>query len=133
VVFRDAQERKRLEEIVHPTVERLRQEELRRAAAAGLSLVISDIPLLFEAGLEDDFDLIVLVDAPEELRLERLIELRRLEPDEAQRMIAAQWPSEAKRARADIVIDNDGPLPELKRRAAEVLADLVERAAGGRE
>lgn len=129
VVFRDEAERRELESIVHPEVGRLRLVELGRAAREGRDLVVSDIPLLFEAGMEKDFDLVVLVDSPEAVRRERLIDSRGLSPSEAGRMIAAQESAEEKRRHSDVVIENDGSIGDLETRAREVWRDLVTRAA----
>ncbi len=128
IVFRDPKARARLEEIVHPAVRALRDEEYRRAEEQGDGIVVADIPLLFEAGLVGEFDVVVLVDAPEEVRQERLVRDRALDPEEARSMIAAQMPSELKRARADIVIENTGTLTELNERARDVWRQLQERA-----
>ena len=130
IVFADPDARERLEAIVHPAVGALRDEAYREAEARGEALVVADVPLLFEAGLVDGVDVVVLVDAPEEVRLMRLVGDRDLAPDEAQRMMAAQMPSALKRARADIVIENAGTLGELEQRAAEVWEQLTRRAAG---
>ncbi|HWK89522.1 MAG TPA: dephospho-CoA kinase [Longimicrobium sp.] len=130
IVFADTQARERLEGIVHPAVAAMRDEHYRRAAERGERVVIADVPLLFEVGMADEFDVVVLVDAPEEARLMRLVGDRRLDPEEARRMIAAQMPSELKRARADIVIDNTGTLGDLERRAREVWEELERRANG---
>jgi dephospho-CoA kinase len=108
IVFSDANERAALDTIVHPEVARRRETAVAAAAASGAELVVCDIPLLFEAGLEDTVDEIILVDAPESIRRERLIRDRGLSADEANAMIAAQLPSERKRARADYVIENAG-------------------------
>jgi len=132
VIFRDPEERRVLESIVHPEVSRLRDEACREAEAAGASLIVADIPLLFEVGLEGDFDTVVLVDAPEDLRLERLVRDRGLAPEEARRMIDSQWPSQPKRAAADFVIDNAGSLATLEDLAREVWADLNARVASHR-
>lgn len=128
IVFRDPAARARLESIVHPEVGRLRDAEEERLRAAGARIVVYDIPLLFEAGLEARFDAVVLVDAPEEVRLRRLVRDRGLDEAEARRMIAAQMPAAAKRGRADVIIDNDGTLEDLERRAEEVWRDLQRRA-----
>lgn len=128
IVFRDPSAKARLEAIVHPEVRRLRDAEYRAAEQRGEALVVADIPLLFEVGLEDEFDVIVLVDAPEAVRRERLVRDRGLDADEAQRMIQAQMPSHAKRARADVVIENTGTLAELEARAAEVWRELEARS-----
>ncbi|HEY0151075.1 MAG TPA: dephospho-CoA kinase [Longimicrobium sp.] len=130
IVFADPSARERLEAIVHPAVAELREEAYRAAEARGERVVVADIPLLFEAGLVDDFDAVVLVDAPEEVRLARLVGDRGMDPEEARRMIAAQMPSELKRARADFVISNTGTLMELDRRSREVWTELLRRARG---
>lgn len=133
LVFRDPDARRRLEAIVHPEVERLRlEEEARLSQEDGAStVVVHDIPLLFEVGLEERFDVVVLVDAPEDERLRRLVEERGLPEDEARGIIAAQQPAGPKRSRADVVIDNDGTLAELERKARAAWAQLLRRA--GRE
>jgi dephospho-CoA kinase len=128
IVFEDPEARARLEEIVHPAVYALRVEENRLAEERGERLVVADIPLLFEVGMADEFDVVVLVDAPEEERLRRLVEDRGLDPEEAVRMIDAQMPAELKRARADLVIENAGSPAELETRAREVWAELAGRA-----
>jgi dephospho-CoA kinase len=130
IVFADPGARERLEAIVHPAVAELRDEAYRAAASRGETVVVGDIPLLFEAGLVDDFDAVVLVEAPEEVRLARLVGDRGMDPAEARQMIAAQMPSELKRARADYVIPNTGTLLELERRAREVWMELKRRARG---
>jgi dephospho-CoA kinase len=129
LVFRDPAARARLEAIVHPEVARLRAEEEARAAAAGVEIVVNDIPLLFEVGLEGEFDLVVLVDAPEEVRRARLVRERGLDEGAARRMIEAQLPAAAKRERADYLIENEGTLPELEARAEVVWRIIRGRAA----
>lgn len=128
IVFADPEARARLEGIVHPAVAALRDAGYREAAARGERLVVADIPLLFEVGMADEFDVVVLVDAPEEVRQQRLVADRGLDADEARRMIAAQMPSELKRARADVVIPNTGTRGDLQDRARDVWRDLVKRA-----
>jgi dephospho-CoA kinase len=131
IVFADPEERARLEAIVHPAVAALRDEAYGEAKAAGVPLVVADIPLLFEVGMAEEFDLIVLVDAPEAVRLARLLRDRGLDEDEARRIIASQMPSELKRARADLVIDNGGSYTDLEVRARVAWEELLARAAVG--
>lgn len=128
IVFADPAARERLEQIVHPAVAGLREELYRQAEARGEAVIVADIPLLFEVGLVDEFDVVVLVDAPEETRLARLVGDRGLDPAEAQKMIGAQMPSALKRARADYVIENTGSLAEVRRRARDVWQELERRA-----
>lgn len=128
IVFADPEARARLETIVHPAVAALRDEAYRETAAAGAPLAVADVPLLFEVGMADDFDVVVLVEAPEAERLRRLVEDRGLDADEARRMIAAQMPSELKAARADHVVPNDGTRGDLEDRARDLWRRLEARA-----
>jgi dephospho-CoA kinase len=128
VVFGNPRELEALNDIVHPEVERLRQQRTDEARARGDRVVVCDIPLLFEKKMVDRFERIILVDAPRPLRLERLVMDRGLRETEAMDMIAAQMPAELKRARADFVIDNAGTLTELEQRVAEVWAALLQDA-----
>ena len=113
VVFADPLERAALDAIIHPEVARRQDAAVAAAANRGARLVVCVIPLLFEAGLEESVDGIVLVDAPRELRRERLMRDRGLDAAAAEAMIDAQWPSERKRARADWIVDNRGTPAEL--------------------
>jgi dephospho-CoA kinase len=117
-----------LNRMVHPEVHRRRQQLLARARERGDRIVVSDIPLLFEAGDPAEFDAVVLVDAPEPVRRARLRKYRTLEEQEADQLIAAQLSSTAKRTRSDFVIDNDDDLPALERSAASVWQALLARA-----
>lgn len=128
-VFGDDEALEALNAIVHPEIRRLRDRLVSEARARGDRLVVCDIPLLFEKGMADDFDCLVLVDAPRPVRLERLVRDRGLRETEAMEMIAAQMPAELKRARVDFVIENTGTLAELERRVDAVWADLNREAA----
>jgi dephospho-CoA kinase len=130
-VFGNPKELEALNDIVHPEVERLREQRIAEARARGDRIVVCDIPLLFEKKMADRFERILLVDAPRPLRLERLVSDRALRETEAMDMIAAQMPAELKRARADFVIDNASTLTELERRVNDVWASLVQDAESG--
>lgn len=130
-VFGDHAERVALEQIVHPEVGRQRGVLLAAAKAAGERVVVCDIPLLFEAHLEDDVDVVVLVDAPAEVRLGRLVAERGLARDEAAAMIAAQMPAGMKRKRSDHVIDNAGTRDALVARVDDVWRAITTRARIG--
>lgn len=128
VVMADAGARAALERLVHPAVYARRAELAAEAERRGDRILVSDIPLLFESGDPSAFDAVVLVDAPEPVRLRRLVEQRGLGEAEAREMIAAQLPASAKRARSDFVIENDGDLAALERTASSVWHALVARA-----
>jgi dephospho-CoA kinase len=129
IVFSDDASRRALEAIVHPEVELLRQKAERSLAAAGEHIIVHSIPLLFETGMEDWFDIVVLVDAPAEVRRARMLATRALPAEEADAIIAAQLPATDKRQRSHFVIDNDGTLEQLRERAEEVWAQVAARAA----
>jgi len=128
VVFSEPAELEQLNAIVHPEVERMRAALVEQARQRGDRLVVCDIPLLFERRMTDNFDRIVLVDAPRPVRLERLVRERGLKETEAMDMIVAQMPAELKRARADFIIDNDGTLTALDDRVSEVWGALKTEA-----
>lgn len=124
IVFADQNELDALNRIVHPGVTRLRDREVAAARQRGDEIVICVIPLLFERNLVEEFDAIVLVDAPRPLRLERLVSTRGLDETEAMNMIAAQMPAELKRARADFVIEDTGTLADLEREVDALWSSL---------
>ena len=127
-VFGFPEELEALNEIVHPEVGRMRDRLVDEARQRGDRIVVCDIPLLFEKSLVGDFDRIVLVDAPRDVRLDRLVKDRGLRETEAMAMIAAQMPAELKRARADYIIDNVGTLLELEEKVAAVWSALEQDA-----
>lgn len=126
IVFSDPEKRHRLEAIVHPEVARLREMEELKLASAGAPIVVNDIPLLFEVDMADAFDVVVLVDAPEALRVARIVASRGLPEAEARKMVKSQMPSEQKRARSTCIIENDGTSEELVQRATEVWHNIVQ-------
>jgi dephospho-CoA kinase len=127
-VLRNPEELAALNRLVHPWVHRRREELLAHARDRGDRIVVSDIPLLFEAADPAEFDLVVLVDAPEPIRRARLLASRGLPPEHIDRLMAAQLSSSEKRAQSDYVIDNEGDLQALERSAATVWQALLARA-----
>ena len=128
IVFSDQAQLEELNQIVHPEVERLRDRLIGDARMRGDRIVVCDIPLLFEKKMADRFDRIILVDAPRELRLERLVRERGLRETEAMDMIAAQMPAELKRARADFILENDGTVLDLERLVDEAWQALAQES-----
>ena len=128
-VFADKGQLEELNAIVHPGINKLRRKIVAEARKRGDAVLIYVVPLLFERRLANDFDQIVLVDAPRQLRFERLLKLRGVSEDDATNMIAAQMLAELKRARADFVIENDGSVDELYRRVDAVWERLTATGA----
>lgn len=128
IAFSNDRDREALNAIVHPAVKRLRDQLVDEARRRGDAVVVAAIPLLYEAGLEQDYDRVVLVDAPDDIRLSRLVKRRGIGPVEAQRLMAAQMPASMKRARADVVIENQSDLKALRRAVEHVWHDLTTQA-----
>jgi dephospho-CoA kinase len=115
LVFADGAQRERLNAILHPEIRRLAAEHDAAVAAAGPgAVVVHDIPLLVETGQAEAFGLLVVVDAPAEQRVRRLVEQRGLTPEEAQRRVAAQAADDARLAVADVVLDGTGTVENLR-------------------
>ena len=123
IVFADEEARRRLEAIVHPLVRR-RGRELEADAPEG-SLVVHDIPLLAETGQAEAFDAVVVVDAPVETQLERMMSERAWSREEAESRVAAQATRKQRRAVATYVIENTGTLEDLRDRVTEVFEKLT--------
>jgi dephospho-CoA kinase len=123
IVFNDPEARKVLESIVHPLVfERYAELE---AATGPDDLVVHDIPLLAESGRAEGFDAVIVVDVPDEIRVERMLRDRGWTRADAESRIAAQATREQRLAIATHVIDNAGTREQLRERVEQVLAQLT--------
>lgn len=129
IVFHDPVARDALNQIVHPAVRALRDRALDECRQRGDRIVVSDIPLLFETGMEHAFDAVVFVDAPEATRLARLVDHRALPEVEARAMMSAQWPAAEKRARSTFVVNNAGSLADLSGQVAVIWTALQSMAS----
>ena len=127
LVFGDEAARGRLNAIVHPRV-RARAVELIAAAPPG-TVVMQDVPLLVETEQAGAYDLVVVVEAPEELRVRRLAADRGMSAEEVRARMASQATDEQRRAVADVVLVNDGTPDDL---SAKVDALWADRIAGSR-
>ena len=130
-VFRDAALRAKLNAIVHPLVGRA-MRELEESAAQG-AIVVHDVPLIAENNLSGSYDLVVVVDVPPRIQLDRLTRLRGMSREQAKARIAAQASREQRLAIAGIVIDNSSSLAELDRQVGELWTELRRRALTAQE
>jgi len=126
IVFADPELRGKLNAIVHPRVG-ARMAELEGKAGPG-SIVVHDVPLIAESGRTDAYDLVVVVDAPRRVQIDRLVRRRGMTREQAKARMAAQASRERRLAIADIVIDNSGSLSELDRQVGDLWAELRRRA-----
>lgn len=108
-VFGDPARLARLNAIVHPAVRAESERRFEEAAAQDPgAVVVYDVPLLVEARLDDPWDMVVVADAPAELRMRRLVELRGMDEQSARARIAAQIDDDRRRSIADVLIDTSG-------------------------
>lgn len=131
IVFKDPELRARLNAIVHPLVRQWMLAAERTAVQAASPpgpIIVHDVPLLAESRGKGGFDLVIVVDVPPELQLDRLVSQRGMAPEQARARMAAQASREQRLEVADIVVTNSGSLPDLDRRVADVWADLQRRA-----
>ena len=135
IVFADPAKLAQLNGIVHPLVGK-RMNELECSAEAD-AIVVHDVPLIAENGLAPGYDVVVVVDTPPALQIDRLVKLRGMSEEQAQARMAAQATREQRLAIADFVIDNSGSLGELDRQVGDLWAELRRRlrrlrSVGGR-
>jgi len=130
IVFADVAARRDLEQIVHPAVYEVMEvwfdRQTRNVGDAGLA--IADVPLLFETGQQDRFHRVVVAACSPEQQLERLMARDGMTEEAARQRIAAQWPIEDKRARADMVIDTSGTIDTTIANVDRVWAALMSGA-----
>jgi dephospho-CoA kinase len=118
IAFSDEAKRQTLNGIVHPLVGRRRSELI--AEAGDDAVIVEDIPLLVESGMAPMFPLVIIVNADEDLRVQRLIEHRGFSEEDARARIKAQATEEQRRAVADVWLDNTGSADELVTQARDL-------------
>ena len=124
LVFHDEAARRRLNAIVHPLVRDWMAERTAEALERGDEVVIHDVPLLFENGLDSMYADVVLVYAPERVQVRRLVDGRRITEDRARAMVASQMPIDEKRGRAQHVVDNSGTRDETRRQVLRIWREI---------
>lgn len=129
VVFRDSEARADLEAITHPAIRTRMAERIQAALEAGSPLVVVEVPLLFETGMDALFPETILVTAPDPVRRHRIRDRDDLTDEEVDRRMAAQMPQSEKERRADHVLVNDGSLDAL-RQEVDLLNEEIAGPAG---
>lgn len=129
IVFHQNRLRRQLEAIIHPRVRAHMDESLRKLAVSKPeSVVVLDVPLLLETGMDKGLAEVIVVYAPAAVQRRRLMLRDGFSADQAQARIDAQMPMEQKRSRATLVIDNGGDLSETEKQAMAIYRDLARRA-----
>ncbi|WP_071395995.1 dephospho-CoA kinase [Bacillus tuaregi] len=123
IIFNNEQERKVLNGMVHPAVRKRMIEKQAAAITRGETLIVLDIPLLFESKLTDMVDRILLVYVDEEVQLQRLMNRNQLTKEEALARIQSQMPLKEKKAKSDAVIDNNGTMEQTKQQLYSILKE----------
>jgi dephospho-CoA kinase len=125
LVFAQPQARAKLNAIVHPKVRQAMQQQVAVLEAVGEAVVVQDIPLLFENGLETLFDAVLLVDAPLEQRMARVMARDQSSAEQFLARDAAQMPTAQKRQRTQYILENDDDVKDLEQQLERVLDELV--------
>jgi dephospho-CoA kinase len=128
IIFADPHARHDLEKIIHPYVREMMDRWF--ASLAGVPFAVADIPLLFEAGRERDFDAVIVAACEPATQLDRLMKRDGLSREQATLRIGAQWSLEDKIARADYVIRTDGTLDDTDRQVDALASHLQSSSVG---
>lgn len=128
-VFGDEANRARLNGILHPMIRRRMEEEIQSCRKMGVSIVVLDVPLLFEAGMEDMAERIVCVSASRETQIRRLASRDGLSRREALARIRSQWPLAHKERRSHEVIRTDAPAEQVRAQVAQLYQRLAKGVA----
>src|SRR5699024_2363860 len=127
LVFADESKLSRLNAIVHPLVGERSGQLMEQALADNAEIVVYDVPLLVENGLGPLYDVVVVVDAPDELRVERVATNRGMPREQVWARVRSQADRETRLGAADLVVDNSGSLQDLRGRVADLWAELRSR------
>ncbi len=131
LVFDDKSRRKDLESIIHPRVAEEQRKLIGEFAAQGHNIVVVDVPLLYESGLEESFDMILVAYVPPEVQVQRLIARDRVTDKEARSRLDAQLPIDTKKRLAGRIIDNTGPVGHTREQVLGFIKELRALAESG--
>lgn len=123
-IFSDKQIQKKLNAIVHPEVVKAIEQEFAKLEKQGTPLAIVEAALIYETGFDKHLHYIIVVEAGEEQRLERLAGWDAVKREEVRKRMEAQWNPSEKRVRADFVIVNQGTLEQLEEKVRLLYAVL---------
>jgi len=127
IIINDNIARKALESFVHPEIIKLMHSQMIKAEKDGNHVVLVEVPLLFELGLEDRFDVVIAVIADRKLRVKRLMDRDDVSGEDAEALLNYQLPDEDKARRAEFVIKNGGSFARMIRSVDHLYKDLVQK------
>jgi dephospho-CoA kinase len=131
LVFKDKNKRQDLESIIHPRVAEEQGKLIRQFAVQGHNIVVVDVPLLYESGLEDSFDMILVAYVAPEVQIQRLIARDQVTYKEARSRLDAQLPIDKKKRLAGRIIDNTGPVEHTREQVLGIIKELRALAESG--
>ncbi len=115
IIVNDSAARLSLERFIHPEISKLMQQKMAQAEQQGDRVVVVEVPLLFELGMEEQFDLVVVVSAARKLRVKRLMDRDKVSREDAEELLKVQMPDQEKVERGGFVLSNDGSKEQLIR------------------
>jgi dephospho-CoA kinase len=113
IIINDDASRRALEQIVHPEIKNRIDSRIAKSGKNGKPAIVVEVPLLFESGMANQFDIIILVIADDELKIERLIKRDRVSRDDAEALLKSQLPDKKKVEKSDFLVHNDGVLQQM--------------------
>lgn len=114
-----------IEAIVHPLVRDDRRQFIDRARRAGATLVVLDVPLLFETGAEAEMDAVVVATAPYEIQRDRVLARPGMDAAAFERLLQRQMPDSEKRARADYIVDTSRGIDDAREQVLEIIDQIA--------
>lgn len=126
IVFSDDGKLELLNSITHPHIRRRMKDQMNELESKNNKVIVLDIPLLFEAQMEDLVDIVLVVFAKEEIQIKRIMERDNCTQEEAMRIIKAQISQQDKISKSDYTIDNSGTIEELKEKLNGFLEKIEE-------
>lgn len=115
IIINDDASRRALEQIVHPEIKNRIDSRIAKSGKNGKPAIVVEVPLLFESGMANQFDIIILVIADDELKIERLIKRDRVSRDDAEALLKSQLPDKKKVEKSDFLVHNDGVLQQMEK------------------
>lgn len=125
-VFTDGRVKKALEDILHPIVKRQVAERIAACKAAAVDLVV-EVPLLYEVGWQEEFDMCVVVFIPSHLCVQRVLERDSVDAAEIKKVLASQMELSQKIALADVIIDNSGTFVSTVQQVSRLVRTIMTR------
>jgi dephospho-CoA kinase len=113
IILNDGAARLSLERFIHPEISKLMQRKMAQAERNGIRVVAVEVPLLFELGMEKQFDLIVVVSADPKVRVKRLMDRDKVSREDAEELLNVQMPDQEKVKRGGFVLSNNGSAKQL--------------------